>query len=94
MHLIVSAAGQSPRRLPLEREDLTIGRDARADIVLPSPSVSARHARLFLRDGKVILTDLGSTNGTAINGRKIARPALLRPVDVVRIGPFLLQLAE
>jgi pSer/pThr/pTyr-binding forkhead associated (FHA) protein len=94
LQLIVSAAGYPPRRLPLDKEELTIGRDAQADVVLASPSVSARHARLFLRDGRVILSDLGSTNGTAVNGRKIARPALLRPVDVVRIGPFLLQLAE
>lgn len=94
MHLIVSAAGYPPRRLPLTKDELTIGRDGGADVVLPSPSVSVRHARLFVRDGKVILSDMGSTNGTAVNGRKITRPALLRPVDVVRIGPFLLQLAE
>ena len=84
MFIVLTADGVAPQRLLLQKEQLDIGRDPGADIVLSDPNVSSRHARLFVRDGKVIIRDLGSTNGTTINGRPLQRPMLLRAVDLVR----------
>jgi len=67
-----------------ERE-LLIGRGHGCDVVLTGPSVSRRHARLLFRDGNWILRDLGSTNGTAVNGAVVGR-CVLRPGDQLMLG--------
>jgi ABC-type multidrug transport system ATPase subunit/pSer/pThr/pTyr-binding forkhead associated (FHA) protein len=68
---------------------LTIGREQGSDIVLASPLVSRRHARLIDRDGSRVLEDLGSTNGTFVNGVRVQR-AVLAASDIIRIGPYKL----
>ncbi|MGB9898357.1 FHA domain-containing protein, partial [Thermanaerothrix sp.] len=50
---------------------LTIGRDARCEVVIPDRQVSRYHARLVLVEENVILEDLGSKNGTFCNGRRV-----------------------
>ena len=72
------------------KTSVTIGRNPQADIPLSAPIVSWEHARLDLTDLGHVLTDLGSTNGTFVNGEQLTQPCLLRPEDVVRIGPFTL----
>ena len=71
---------------------LTIGRDPASDLPLDSPIVSRRHARVERAGDGHQLIDLGSTNGTHLNGRRISPnvAAALRPGDVVQIGPFRL----
>jgi len=69
---------------------LTIGRDPQADVPLDSPIVSWRHARLTRTPQGHTLTDLGSTNGTFVNGQRLTGPQPLRQGDVVQIGPFKL----
>ncbi len=71
------------------RERLLIGRHHSCDVVLGSPNVSRRHARLLFRDGSWILRDLDSTNGTLVNGVAVGRCAL-RPGDRVTIGAHAL----
>ena len=78
----------------LDQDQVDIGRNPSCDIVLHSADVSGQHARLLRRDGKVVIRDLGSTNGTSVNGRPVARPMLVSTVDVIRIGPYLLQLGK
>lgn len=68
---------------------VTIGRDQSADIVLPNPLVSRRHAALDPGDGPRLLRDLDSSNGTFVNGERVTRKALSAG-DVVRIGPYRL----
>lgn len=69
---------------------LIIGRDPQAQIPLRASVVSWRHARIDqLADGH-LLTDLNSTNGTFVNGRRIMQPYRLRQGDVIRVGPFTL----
>ncbi|MGO9974199.1 MAG: FHA domain-containing protein [Solirubrobacteraceae bacterium] len=68
-----------------ECQELLLGRDRGCDVVLCDLSVSRRHARLVFRDEKWVVQDLGSTNGTIVNGRRIGR-CELRPGDRVRIG--------
>lgn len=63
-----------------------IGRDRRCDVVLDDPRVSRRHAEVRLRLGRFTLADLGSTNGTRLNGRPVSEAALADG-DLVAIGP-------
>ena len=71
----------------LNSSQLTIGRGGQNDIALPQDEyVSARHARFEPRRDGVWLQDLGSTNGTYVNGTRIDRPRKLTHGDVVRVG--------
>ncbi|HEX8144125.1 MAG TPA: FHA domain-containing protein [Pyrinomonadaceae bacterium] len=73
---------------------LRLGRAPDNDIVLDAPSVSRYHAALTYSDGNAqpILTDLGSTNGTFVNGEPLAEPRQLTPHDLVFLGGFLLHI--
>ena len=69
-----------------------IGRDAgAARFHLDHPHVSRLHASLAIEGGRVVLTDLGSANGTFVNGRRLDRPTALDPGDRLDIGPFALR---
>src|SRR5262249_7920316 len=57
-------------------------------------NVSKRHARLLYRDGRFIVTDLKSTNGTYVNGRKIAQATIVREGDKIYIGDFVLRIED
>lgn len=76
---------EGPRQVRTAR-GLLIGRSASAGIRLDEQTVSRVHARLECREGQVFVEDLGSRNGTLLNGRPVARDALLEPGDRVRIG--------
>jgi two-component system cell cycle response regulator len=91
MVVTVGLAGQIARRFEFAKPEVVIGRLEGCDLQLPSPEVSSRHAMLFVQQGKVIVRDMGSTNGTHVNGQQLQRPMLVRPVDVIRVGPYLLQ---
>lgn len=68
-----------------EPHELVIGRGSNCDIVIGDLSVSRRHARLIRRDGRWVLQDLGSTNGTHLNGTRVGR-CELRPGDELDLG--------
>ena len=71
----------------LNSAQLTIGRGGQNDIALPTDEyASARHARFEPRQDGVWIQDLGSTNGTYLNGTRLERPRRLTPGDVVRVG--------
>ena len=83
--------GTAGREFVLDRPITVIGRRADQDIVLNDSSVSRAHARLESAPGGVTLVDLGSTNGTLLNGRRVGRGrVLLRAGDRVQIGSILL----
>ena len=63
-----------------------VGRAPGADIVIGAGYVSARHARFSLMGANLFVEDLGSTNGTAVNGRRITEPTVLKSNDVVNVG--------
>jgi ABC-type multidrug transport system ATPase subunit len=69
-----------------------IGRErGTVQFLLDHPHVSRRHALLKVDGGRIVLIDLGSANGTHVNGRPIAKPVALKPGDRIAIGPFALQ---
>jgi ABC-type multidrug transport system ATPase subunit len=70
--------------------DVLIGRDRTAGLVLSHPLVSRRHARLVVVGRTVTLSDLGSANGTFVNGQPLRAPVTLRPGDRIDIGPYTL----
>ncbi len=70
----------------LTNRPVTLGREAINDVVLSDPEISRRHARLFVQDGQFFLEDLGSTNGTFINGRRVHAPTRLQDSDVIEFG--------
>ena len=70
--------------------EATIGRAPECAIVLSDDFISARHARIFERGGRLWVEDLRSTNGTLLNGHRLRRPVALRPGDRLRIGDILL----
>jgi tRNA A-37 threonylcarbamoyl transferase component Bud32 len=70
----------------LHQDTTTIGRTAGNDIIVPDPTVSRRHARLVFHGGQWYLEDLDSSNGTFVNGVRIARPAPLLEGDELRLG--------
>jgi FHA domain-containing protein len=84
--------GAAGREFALDRPVMVIGRRADQDIVLHDPSISRAHARIETSRGDVAILDLGSTNGTRVNGRPVGRArVLLRAGDRVQIGSILLE---
>src|SRR4029434_3414564 len=92
--IIIQEKGGEQRRMVFNKPEVTIGRVQGNDIVLPKGNVSKRHARIVLKDGKFIIVDLKSTNGTYVNGRKITAPLVIKGGDKVYIGDFILSLED
>ena len=87
-HLLVRSSPVFPAgTVILLDSDVVFGRLSESDVPLEADgTVSGRHARVFKRDGSPYLEDLGSTNGTYVNGQPLAAERLLRPGDVVTVG--------
>ena len=73
---------------------VVIGRSPSSDIVIDEPYVSSTHARLTLQGPALVLEDLGSTNGTLVNGHVIGQPVTLREADEVLIGDAILRVTR
>jgi anti-anti-sigma factor len=71
---------------------LTIGREVGNDLVLTDPLVSRRHARVYSRDGTLYISDLGSYNGTSVNGDPVTGERALHDGDVLEFGDTRLTL--
>src|SRR5277367_1411680 len=90
--IIISEKGGSERKETFDKSEINVGRVQGNDLLLPKGNVSKHHARLLFRDGRFIVTDLKSTNGTYVNGRKIAQATIVREGDKIYIGDFVLRL--
>jgi len=78
----------------LEEEETTLGRDLANDIPISDPEVSRRHARFFMQNDNIFVEDLGSTNGTFLNGERISSPQQLRKGDVITFGESVVMVFE
>ncbi len=84
---LVMRSGPSVGKVyPLDKSEMFIGRDLSNDVVINDPEISRRHARLFSQGNTYALEDLGSTNGTFVNGQRLMGPNVLRPGDVITFG--------
>src|SRR5438128_8517025 len=90
--IIISEKGGAERKESFDKNEINVGRVQGNDLMLPKGNVSKHHARLLYRDGRFIVTDLKSTNGTYVNGRKIAQATIVREGDKIYIGDFVLKL--
>jgi pilus assembly protein CpaF len=88
--LTLTEKGGEPKVLTFDKDEITIGRVSGNDIVLAKGNISKRHTRLTKRDGGMEIADLKSTNGTYVNGRKIAGPTPVAPSDRIYVGDFLI----
>jgi len=83
----VMRSGPTPGvTFPLEGDQLVIGRDSSNSVAINDAEISRKHSRLSFQGGKYVLEDLGSTNGTFVNGQRLAGPVVLKAGDVVSLG--------
>lgn len=84
--LVIRSGPSAGKVFPLDKNELTAGRDLNNEIVINDSEISRRHARLFLQGTSYVIEDLGSTNGTAVNGQRLFGPYILRPGEVITFG--------
>src|SRR3989304_2618174 len=83
----VMRSGPTPGvTFPLVGDQLTIGRDSSNAVAINDSEVSRKSSRLSFQGGKYVIEDLGSTNGTFVNGKRLTGPIVLKPGDVVSLG--------
>jgi hypothetical protein len=83
---VVAAMGYDPGTTFDLNGGATMGRSPTADVPVDDPFASSAHARIFLRGQFMYIEDMGSTNGTFLNGRQLRKPEQLRVADSIRIG--------
>ncbi|MFN8459178.1 MAG: FHA domain-containing protein [Anaerolineae bacterium] len=86
LQLVVHAGPLAGKGFPITGDALTFGRGPDNDITLDDTQVSRNHARLLKHGDEVIIEDLGSTNGTLVNGKPITGQHILQPADIISIG--------
>ncbi len=90
--MVIHEKGGGERREQFISSEISVGRVHGNDIVLPKGNVSKRHARVLYRDGRFIVTDLNSTNGTYVNRRRITQATIVREGDKIYVGDFVLKI--
>jgi pSer/pThr/pTyr-binding forkhead associated (FHA) protein len=84
---LVMHSGPTPGKIfPMEGDVLTIGREAGNAIVINDAEVSRKHTQFVFQGGKYIVTDLGSTNGTFVNGQRLTGQHILQPGEIISLG--------
>jgi pSer/pThr/pTyr-binding forkhead associated (FHA) protein len=84
--------GNDPKGKTFELSDeVTVGRASGCQVALTDPTVSQLHARIFRRDGKLYVEDLGSSNGTFVNRKKVSSPVAIRRGDRLALGGTVLE---
>ncbi|HEY5729951.1 MAG TPA: FHA domain-containing protein [Anaerolineales bacterium] len=92
---LIMRTGPTPgATFTLEGDQLNIGRDSTNEITINDAEISRRHARLTYQGGKYVLEDLGSTNGTFVNGQRLAGPRVLKAGEVVSFGEQIVLVFE
>jgi hypothetical protein len=84
--VVVAAMGHEPGAIFDVGTGATMGRSDNAEIRVDDPFASSAHARIFERGDYMYVEDMGSTNGTYLNGRTLRTAERLKVADVIRIG--------
>ena len=88
--MVVRSETQAGMRIDV-KDGLVMGRSPDADQLLDDPYASQFHFRVTRKDGRIVLADLGSTNGTYVNGRRITTPQELARGDAVQVGKTIME---
>jgi hypothetical protein len=84
--LVVNQGPEPGQTFVLEQDALTLGRDPHNDIVISDPQVSRQHARIVRQGNLMVVEDVGSTNGTFVNGMRLTGSHALANGDVIGLG--------
>jgi len=87
----IAEKGGSSQQIQFEKAQVTIGRLEGNDLVLSKGNVSKYHSRLVAHEGKIVIEDLKSTNGTFVNKKRIAVKQVVRPSDEIAIGDYVIR---
>lgn len=86
--LVISEGKEAGREFVFDQDSVLIGRTSECDVILYDPGVSRRHARVFVENGAFFVEDVGSSNGTQVNGEVIKKQAL-KDGDAISLGPVV-----
>ena len=89
--LLLYSGPDAGQRFDLEPGTMTIGRVPESPVRIEGSGISRQHAELQVKAGRVVLTDLGSANGTLVNEQRITEPTVLQDGDLVRVGNVVLR---
>jgi Protein of unknown function (DUF3662)/FHA domain len=81
------------KRVVVGAAGATMGRSRQCEVMVDDPNVSRQHAEIRPRGGSWVVTDLGSTNGSRLNGRRLEQPTVLKPGDEIELGTTTLTFA-
>lgn len=88
--IVITEKGGKKKRVEFDEESITVGRVQGNQVILPRGNVSKQHCKVEYRGGEFRLSDIGSTNGTYVNGRRISAVTIVQPGDKVYVGEFIL----
>ncbi len=91
MARLLLLTGGDAKSYELTRDEVTVGRLPECEIHLDSNMISRKHARLIRNGSSIVVEDLGSGNGTFVNGQRITTPTTLHHDDRVKFGPLLMR---
>ena len=95
LYQLVMRSGPTPgATFSLEGDQLVIGRDSSSAIAINDAEISRKHARLNFQGGKYVIEDLGSTNGTFVNGQRLVSAVVLKSGDVISLGEQIVLMYE
>lgn len=92
--LVVLQGRSADQAIRLGSGVTTIGRQSGCQLTVRSSQVSRKHCQVFERDGRLIVKDLGSSNGTVVNGKKVDGLHVLATGDVIHVGPIRFRVEE
>src|ERR1700733_11363786 len=91
--LILKFENSVLKEMPVGSKEVSIGRSPENGLVIDNPAVSHYHARVFNEEGRLMLEDFGSMNGTFVNGQRV-KMVTLKPGDSVGIGKHTIVVSE
>lgn len=90
--LVITSGGRAGAEFPLGRDEITIGRSSDSAIIIRDDYTSTHHARLMLWNGRWMIQDLDSTNGTFLNGSRVTVPTPIPLGATVKVGATTFEL--